>query len=154
MITGSLFGTPDDKGKLGGGLLSSLLGGLFGGGAKAGGFTGGWASMANDLTGKQSGGGIGGFLSSIFGSLFGGGKASGGMVRGDRFYKTGERGVELFSPGTDGMITPNNKIGGKKGNQRFIFVDSEREAERHSMSDDDAFILRFQRNRHILMPHM
>lgn len=57
---------------------------------------------------KKGGGGILGFI----GGLFGGGKASGGPVSGGTSYLVGERGPELFTPGTSGHITPNHALGG------------------------------------------
>ena len=40
------------------------------------------------------------------------GKANGGPVAGGKPYIVGERGPELFTPGTSGMITPNHALGG------------------------------------------
>lgn len=45
-------------------------------------------------------------------SVFGGGKAAGGPVIGGTSYIVGERGPELFTPNSSGMITPNNRMGG------------------------------------------
>ena len=45
--------------------------------------------------------GIGGFF-----------RANGGPVKGGGSYIVGERGPELFTPGSSGMITPNHKLGG------------------------------------------
>ena len=45
-------------------------------------------------------------------SVFGGGKAAGGPVIGGTSYIVGERGPELFTPSSNGMITPNNRLGG------------------------------------------
>lgn len=39
-------------------------------------------------------------------------KAQGGNVAGGSSYIVGERGPEVFTPGTSGFITPNNKLGG------------------------------------------
>lgn len=50
--------------------------------------------------------GIGGLISNIFG----GGKAMGGAVSGGTSYLVGERGPELFVPGGNGTIIPNNKL--------------------------------------------
>jgi hypothetical protein len=36
----------------------------------------------------------------------------GGPVAGGSTYLVGERGPELFTPGTSGSITPNNALGG------------------------------------------
>jgi hypothetical protein len=43
---------------------------------------------------------------------FGGARALGGPVAPGGSYLVGERGPELFTPGTSGMITPNNALGG------------------------------------------
>jgi hypothetical protein len=59
------------------------------------------------------GGGGGGF-SNILGSLFGGFRADGGAVSSGRSYVVGERGPELFTPGSSGHITPNGGSGGMK----------------------------------------
>ena len=39
-------------------------------------------------------------------------RAAGGPVAGGSTYLVGERGPELFTPGTSGSITPNNALGG------------------------------------------
>jgi hypothetical protein len=44
--------------------------------------------------------------------LVAGARASGGPVTGGSSYLVGERGPELFTPGTSGNITPNNALGG------------------------------------------
>lgn len=51
------------------------------------------------------------FLSGI-GSAFGGGKAAGGPVSAGTSYLVGERGPEIFTPGTSGKILPNGWGGG------------------------------------------
>ena len=43
---------------------------------------------------------------------FGGGRAAGGSVIRNTSYLVGENGPELFTPGSNGTITPNNKLGG------------------------------------------
>jgi hypothetical protein len=43
---------------------------------------------------------------------FGGARALGGPVAGGSSYLVGERGPELFTPGTSGNITPNHAMGG------------------------------------------
>jgi len=40
------------------------------------------------------------------------GKAAGGAVTGGRPYLVGEKGPEIFAPGTSGTIVPNHAIGG------------------------------------------
>lgn len=51
-------------------------------------------------------------LSSLAGLDFSGFRASGGPVARGGSYIVGERGPELFTPGTSGNITPNNALGG------------------------------------------
>jgi hypothetical protein len=51
-------------------------------------------------------------------------KASGGPVMANKSYLVGERGPELFTPGTSGGITPNNALGGGGGNTINITVTS------------------------------
>ena len=55
--------------------------------------------------------GVNSLLGSIpgIGSLF---KADGGPVKKGGSYIVGERGPELFTPGSSGMITPNHQLGG------------------------------------------
>jgi hypothetical protein len=45
-------------------------------------------------------------------SYFGGGKAAGGPVKGGTSYVVGEKGPELFVPGSSGNIVPNHAMGG------------------------------------------
>ena len=52
------------------------------------------------------------FISGALETAFGGGKAAGGPVRSGTSYLVGERGPELFTPNSSGMITPNNRLGG------------------------------------------
>jgi len=47
-----------------------------------------------------------------WGDLFGGGRATGGPVSGGTAYLVGERGPELFVPGSSGAIVPNGAMGG------------------------------------------
>jgi hypothetical protein len=51
-------------------------------------------------------------ISNVVGGLFGGGKAAGGPVKAGTSYVVGERGAEMFVPKTDGVIIPNDKMGG------------------------------------------
>jgi len=51
-------------------------------------------------------------ISSVVSGIFGGGKAEGGAVKAGTSYVVGERGAEMFVPKTDGVIIPNNKMGG------------------------------------------
>jgi hypothetical protein len=43
---------------------------------------------------------------------YGGGRAAGGSVVNGMSYLVGERGPEIFTPNSGGMITPNNRMGG------------------------------------------
>lgn len=43
---------------------------------------------------------------------FGGGRATGGPVQAGKTFLVGEKGPELFSPSTNGNITPNHQLGG------------------------------------------
>lgn len=51
-------------------------------------------------------------ISGAISSIFGGGKATGGPVTGGTTYLVGEKGPELFTPGSSGNIIPNNRLGG------------------------------------------
>ena len=55
--------------------------------------------------------GVNAFLGSLpgIGGFF---RAEGGPVSRGRSYIVGERGPELFTPGSSGMITPNHQLGG------------------------------------------
>lgn len=52
-----------------------------------------------------------GFFQSLF-SMIGGARAMGGPVDAGKTYLVGERGPELLTMGSRGVVTPNNKIGG------------------------------------------
>ncbi|TFF27511.1 phage tail tape-measure protein [Jiella endophytica] len=68
------------------------------------------ADMAlNSLFDPKGGGGLGGLFSAVA-SLFGGARAAGGPVNSGKTYLVGEKGPELFSPGTSGSIIPNNAL--------------------------------------------
>jgi len=45
-------------------------------------------------------------------TLYSGGRASGGSVSAGGSYLVGERGPEMLTMGSDGYVTPNNKLGG------------------------------------------
>ena len=81
-------------------LMDPLMNSLFGGGGMGGGFMGGG----------------GGFMSSILGpigSLFGiPGMARGGVPSTNSPTLVGEKGPELFMPGTTGRVIPNNDLAG------------------------------------------
>lgn len=58
---------------------------------------------------------------------FGGGRASGGSVMGGTSYLVGERGAELFTPSSNGTITPNSALSG--GNTYNITVNGALDGE-------------------------
>jgi phage-related protein len=68
-------------------------------------------------------------LGSIVSRLnpFGGGRASGGSVMSGTSYLVGERGAELFTPSSNGTITPNSALGG--GNTYNITVNGALDGE-------------------------
>jgi hypothetical protein len=51
-------------------------------------------------------------ISGAIENIFGGGRATGGPVTGGTSYLVGEKGPELFTPGSSGNIIPNNRLGG------------------------------------------
>lgn len=101
------------------GELASNMGGIITGTIK--GFVDGPLTWLKDRLGEILGV-IGSILSGLqqIGGSFGlgggggngGGRASGGHVFGGTSYLVGERGPELFTPGSSGYITPNHKLGG------------------------------------------
>jgi hypothetical protein len=69
--------------------------------------------LTSVIGGGGAGGGAGGILSSIVGAFgFGGARAMGGPVMAGMGYLVGEKGPEIFRPGSSGSIIPNNAIGG------------------------------------------
>jgi hypothetical protein len=55
-------------------------------------------------------------LENIINGVFGGGKAAGGPVSGGKSYLVGERGPEMFVPGSSGRIVPNHAMAGSSSN--------------------------------------
>lgn len=51
-------------------------------------------------------------ISGLIESAFGGARAAGGSVTAGKSYLVGEKGAELFTPNSNGMITPNSALGG------------------------------------------
>lgn len=52
------------------------------------------------------------FIGGALETAFGGGRANGGPVSAGTAYLVGERGPEIFTPGSSGGIIPNRSIGG------------------------------------------
>jgi hypothetical protein len=50
-------------------------------------------------------------IGNVIDNVFGGGRAAGGSVMAGTSYLVGEKGPEIFTPSSTGMITPNNKLG-------------------------------------------
>lgn len=65
---------------------------------------------AADSSGTRSGGLVGS-LGSLIASTFRGGKAKGGAVDPSSWYVVGEKGPEIFAPGTSGTVIPNSGRG-------------------------------------------
>lgn len=51
-------------------------------------------------------------IGNVISSVFGGARAAGGTVMAGTSYLVGEKGAEIFTPSSNGFITPNNKLGG------------------------------------------
>lgn len=71
--------------------------------------------LMKSIFGAASGGSGGGVFGSIFGigsGTLGGARAGGGPVTANTPYLVGERGPEMFVPGSSGGIVPNHKMGG------------------------------------------
>ena len=51
-------------------------------------------------------------IGNVISSVFGGGRAAGGSVSAGTSYLVGEKGAEIFTPSSTGVITPNNQMGG------------------------------------------
>jgi len=58
----------------------------------------------------------------IFSGLFGGGKAKGGPVTGGTPYLVGEKGPEIFVPGSSGGIVPNDRLPSNDNSQGVNIV--------------------------------
>ena len=70
--------------------------------------------VANLIDGFRTVISLGAKVGDFIGGLnpFGGGKATGGPVSMGKTYLVGEKGPELFSPGSNGTIIPNKSLGG------------------------------------------
>lgn len=82
------------------------------GGAGSGGIGSIMSAIFNRGGIAGQGGGIGSLISSAASSIFGGFRAEGGPVVNGKSYIVGERGPELFTPGSSGLISSNDSIGG------------------------------------------
>ena len=112
-------------------VLAKLVSGLVGGFSDLVGFitdvVNGIKSIVSLVKNNPIVKGIGGLIDKVFG----GGKAAGGPVSGGTTYLVGEKGPELFTPGSNGTIIPNNRLskGGGGGSVINITVNGAIDAE-------------------------
>jgi hypothetical protein len=92
--------------------IGSVVGTLISGFGKLAGFIGdAYGQLKNFINLIQNNPIVSG-ISKVVSGIFGGGRAAGGPVKAGTSYVVGERGAEMFVPKTDGVIIPNNKMGG------------------------------------------
>ena len=106
--------------------IGGFLGGIFGGRKK---------KTAPFITDTFLGGGGSSFLGSGLSSIF---RANGGPVSAGRSYVVGERGPELFTPRSSGMVTANDKIGGGTTNMVTVNVDASGSSVQGNSTDAQA----------------
>jgi hypothetical protein len=70
-----------------------------------------FAKEIQSMMAPGAGGGTN-FIGGLLGGLLGVGHADGGAVSAGTIYPVGEKGPELFMPGTSGTIIPNHNLGG------------------------------------------
>jgi phage-related protein len=92
--------------------IGTVIGGLVSGFGKLAGFIGDAYEQLRNFINLIKNNPVVKGISSVVSGLFGGGKAAGGPVKAGTSYVVGERGAEMFVPKTDGVIIPNNKMGG------------------------------------------
>ena len=92
--------------------IGKIVGGLIDGFGSLAGFIGDAYNAMKKLVDLIKNNPIVKGISGVVGGIFGGGKAEGGAVKAGTSYVVGERGAEMFVPKTDGVIIPNNKMGG------------------------------------------
>jgi hypothetical protein len=92
--------------------IGKVVGGLISGFGKLAGFIGDAYEQLRNFINLIKNNPVVKGISSVVSGLFGGGKAAGGPVKAGTSYVVGERGAEMFVPKTDGVIIPNNKMGG------------------------------------------
>jgi hypothetical protein len=103
-------------------VLAKLVSGLVGGFSDLVGFitdvVNGIKNIINLVKNNPIVKGIGGLIDKVFG----GGKAAGGPVSGGTTYLVGEKGPELFTPGSSGTIIPNNRLSKGAGGGSVINI--------------------------------
>jgi len=92
--------------------LGSIISGLVNGFARVADAVGDVVSAVKGLINLVANNPVVKGISNLISSAFGGGRAEGGSVKAGTSYVVGERGAEMFVPKTDGVIVPNNKLGG------------------------------------------
>ena len=107
--------------------IGGFLGGIFGGRQR---------KSAPFITNTFLGGAGSRFLGSGLSSIFK--RANGGPVSAGRSYVVGERGPELFTPRSSGMVTANDKIGGGTTNMVTVNVDASGSSVAGSSTDAQA----------------
>jgi hypothetical protein len=93
-------------------------------------------TLFKSLQGTSSTGG-GGFFTSLLSGIAGI-KGDGGPVYQGSTYVVGDRGPELFTPGTSGRITPNGQWGGGSSKDGGMSV-TNNEFHFHGVTDADSF---------------
>ena len=106
--------------------IGGFLGGIFGGRKK---------KTAPLITNTFLGGAGSRFLGSGLSSIF---RANGGPVSAGRSYVVGERGPELFTPRSSGMVTANKNIGGGTTNVVTVNVDAQNSSVAGNSADAQA----------------
>ena len=110
-------------------VLGKLVGGLVDGFSSLVGFIGDVVSGIKSIINLVKNNPLVKGISGVIDRVFGGGKAEGGAVSSNKSYVVGERGPELFLPNTNGMIVPNNRLGGSGGSVYNITVNGALDSE-------------------------
>jgi hypothetical protein len=110
-------------------VLGKLVGGLVDGFSSLVGFIGDVVSGIKAIISLVKNNPLVKGISGVIDRVFGGGKAEGGAVSSSKSYVVGERGPELFLPNTNGMIVPNNRLGGAGGSVYNITVNGAIDSE-------------------------
>ncbi len=92
--------------------VGKILGGLISGFSNVLGVISGVVGAIRDLVNLVKNNPVVEGISGIISSAFGGARANGGSVSAGKSYLVGERGAELFTPSSNGMIVPNNALAG------------------------------------------
>jgi hypothetical protein len=110
-------------------VIGGLVSGLISGFASLVGLINGVVSAITSLVNLVKNNAIVKGISGLIDSVFGGGRAVGGPVGSGTSYLVGERGPEIFTPNSNGFITPNNRLGRSNGNTFNITVNGAIDSE-------------------------